>query len=77
MVYNYNIPYIYILIIYNFGAPQGSILDPLLFNAHLCDLFYFLENLEFASYADHTTIYTINETEDSVIDVIETSFWMV
>ena len=44
-----------------YGVPQGSMLGPLLFNVHLCDLFYFLEDLDIASYADDTTIYTVNE----------------
>ena len=38
-------------------VPQRSILGPLLFNIHLCDLFYYLEDLDIASYADDTTIY--------------------
>ena len=42
-----------------YGVPQGSILGALLSNIHLCDLFYFLEDLDIASYADDTTIYTI------------------
>ena len=41
------------------GVPQGSILSPLFFNIHLCDLFYFLDDLAIASYADDTTLYTI------------------
>ena len=44
-----------------YGVPQVSILGPLLFNIHLCDLFYFLKDLDIASYADDTTIYTVNE----------------
>ena len=39
-----------------YGVPEGSILGPLLFNIHLCDLFYFVEDLDIASYADDTTI---------------------
>ena len=54
-------------------VPQGSILGPLLFNIHLCDLFYFLEDLDIASYADDTTIYTVNEKKESVIRALETS----
>ena len=44
-----------------YGVPQGSILGPLLFNINLCNLFIFLEDLDIASYADDTTIYTVSE----------------
>ena len=53
-----------------YGVPQGSILGPLLFNIHLYDLFYFLEDLDIASYADDTTIYTVNEKKESVISAL-------
>ena len=56
-----------------YGVPQGSILGPLLFNIHLCDLFYFLEDLYIAYYADETTIYTVSEKKESVISALETS----
>ena len=39
-----------------YDVPQGSILGLLLLNIHLCDLFYFLEDLDIASYADGKTI---------------------
>ena len=29
-----------------YDVPQGSILGLLIFNVHLCDLFYFLEDLD-------------------------------
>ena len=48
------------------GVPQGSILGPLFFNRHLHDLFYFLEDLDIASYADDTTLYTVKENRDIV-----------
>ena len=44
-----------------------SIMGPLLFNIHLCDLFYFLEGLNVASYADDTTIYTVKENKVSLL----------
>ena len=46
---------------------------PLLFNIHLCDLFYFLEDLDIASYADDTTTYSVNDKKESVISALETS----
>ena len=56
-----------------YGVPQGSILGPLLFNLHLCDLFYFLEDLDIASYADDTIIYTVKENKESVVNALEAS----
>ena len=53
--------------------PPGSILGPLLFNIHLCDLFYLLEDLDIASYANDTTIYTIKEKKEPVINTLEAS----
>ena len=54
-----------------YGIPQGSILGPLIFNIFLCDLFYFLKGVAVASYADDTTPYTANKTNDLVIKEIE------
>ena len=56
-----------------YGVVQGSIVGSLLFNIHLCDLFYFLEDLDIASYADDTTICTVKENKEPVISTLEAS----
>ena len=58
--------------IHDYLFHRRSILSPLLFNIHLCGLFYFLEDLDIASHSDYTTIYTVNKKE-SVITVFESS----
>ena len=57
-----------------YGIPQGSILGLLIFNIFLCALFYFLEGVAVASYADDNMPYTATKTNDLVIKEIEHFF---
>ena len=50
-----------------FGVSQESILGSLLFNIFLCDLFFIMNDVEFASYADDNTPFFVGDDLNDVI----------
>ena len=55
-----------------YGVPQGPILDPLLFNIYICDIFDIIE-CDIASYADNNTPYNFDFNLDNAISNLEKS----
>ena len=54
-----------------FGAPQGSVLGPLLFNIYINDLF-FSEDFQMINFADDCSPYNFSLSTDDIIQNLET-----
>ena len=50
-----------------FGVSQGSILEPLLFEIFMCDLFINFDEIDFSSYADDNTPFLYWATPENVV----------
>ena len=50
------------------GIPQGSVLDPILFNVFINDLF---KDVELANFADENTIYAARNSTEEPIEVLQ------
>ena len=53
------------------GAPQELILGPLLFNIFLRDMFFLMNDIDFASYADGNTPHVSSDSMEDVTRILE------
>ena len=56
------------------GVPQRSLLDPLLFNIYISDIFLFLDTAFLGNYADDTTLYSIQNNPKSNQAILNYNF---
>ena len=53
------------------GIPQGSIKGPLLFNIHVCNLFFDIIEIDIGNYADDTTPYILDSKPENIVSYLK------